>query len=415
MKWTNKGHEFDEIGKIFEKNKDLLFLGNIEKAMEMKEKLSFLNANIYIPEKSYIFKNNILYKCINEHNIKRHIKSANTNINNKTIIITGDYSNSIEKYLNKIGLKKNINYFISNNDQITFYDYQSEFIMKYLSIFSVYAYNKIYLPSNNIVTTSICNLNCEACLNFNPYNKNKQHTNIDNLKKDIDTYFQHVDVVGLLHVTGGEPTLYPQLPEFLKYIKNNYKKNIIDLVMPTNAIKAIPDQLCETFSECNMIIQVDNYLDAVPKYQNIYESNIEKLKKYNVKTDIIPAGERWNWVKAYPPKYDYSKLSDEENTKRFDLCGSYFSEIRNGKIYSCCYNGFAETANIIDELDDGDTFNLEGNINKKELVEFRLKYNKKGFTSFCKKCNGLPPLNSEYIKPAEQISGTITWNGKFEE
>ncbi|MEI0557277.1 radical SAM protein [Brachyspira intermedia] len=414
MKWINKGHEFDELGKIFEKNKDLLFLGNVEKAKSMKQKLSFLGANIYIPEKTYIHKNNIIFGFIKDHLIKQHIKSSNTNLNNKTIIITGDYSNTIEQYLTKIGLKKNINYFISNNDQITFYDYQSEFTMKYLSIFSVYAYDKVYLPSNNIVTTSVCNLNCEACLNFNPYNKNKYHNNIDNLKRDIDIYFSNVDMVALLHVTGGEPTLYPQLSDFLKYINNNYRNKIIDLVMPTNGIREITDELCQTFNECNMVIQVDNYLDAVPKYKNIYENNIEKLIKYNVKTDIIPAGERWNWVRAYPPKYDYSKLSDEENTSRFDMCGSYFSEIRNGRIYSCCYNGFAETANIADKLDDGDTFDLEKNSNKKALVEFRLKYNEKGFTSFCKKCNGLPPLNSEYIKPAEQVIGTISWNGEFD-
>ncbi|MBW5409494.1 hypothetical protein E6A50_03795, partial [Brachyspira hampsonii] len=51
MKWQNKGHEFDEIGNIFKQNKDLLLLGDIDKALKMKECLSFLNANILIPTK----------------------------------------------------------------------------------------------------------------------------------------------------------------------------------------------------------------------------------------------------------------------------------------------------------------------------------------------------------------------------
>ena len=47
----------------------------------------------------------------------------------------------------------------------------------------------------------------------------------------------------------------------------------------------------------------------------------------------------------------------------------------------------------------------------KELIEFRLKYNTKGFSSFCKSCNGLPPLNKDYIKPALQTKGIIEWEG----
>lgn len=407
MKWKNKGHEFDELGKIFEKNKDLLFLGDIDKAKKMKEWLSFLDAKIFTPKincdcRKFKFLNYIR----NKNKIIKHINSTDTSIEGKTIIIIGDYSNQIEYFLSKIGLKKNINFFISNNESSIFYYCQSEFLMKYLPIFGIYAYDKVYLPSNNIVTTTVCNLNCTACLNFNPYNKHKKHNNIDNLKKSIDTYFKYVDMVGLLHITGGEPTLYPDLVNLLTYINNNYRGKIIDLVMPTNGIREIPDELCKIFYECNMIIQIDNYLEAVPQYENIYNKNIEKLKKFGVKIDLIPAGVKWNWIEAYPPKYDYSLLSDEENIKRFDLCGSVFSEIRNSKIYACCYQGFAETAGIIKNYDETDTFDLS-NCNKKELIEFRLKYNTKGFSSFCKSCNGLPPLNKDYIKPALQTKGII--------
>lgn len=413
MKWQNKGHEFDELGEIFKKNKDLLFLGDADKAKKMKEYLKFLGANIFIPKINYNCKKfKILNDFRNKNKIIKHINSTNTNIDNKTIIISGDYSNNIEYFLCKLGLKKNINYFISNNDEPTFYDYTSEFVMKYLSIFGIYAYNKVYIPSNNIVTTTVSNLNCTACLNFNPYNRYKKHNNIDNLKKSIDIYFQHVDMVGLLHITGGEPTLYPDLITLLNYINQNYRDKVIDLVMPTNAIKEISDELCQTFKECDMHIQIDNYLEAVPQYEDIYKVNIEKLNKYGVKLDLIPAGAKWHWVEAFPPKHDYSLLSDEQNTKRFDLCGSVFSEIRDGKIYACCYQGFAETAGIVKNYDKDDVFDLY-NCNKKELIEFRLKYNNKGFSSFCKSCNGLPPLNKNYIKPALQTKGIIKWDGVY--
>ncbi|MEI0702370.1 hypothetical protein [Brachyspira intermedia] len=394
MKWINKGHEFDEIGNIFKQNKDLLFLGDIEKSKKMKECLSFLDANIIIPNES-------------------DINYSEMDINGKTILIFGNHKN-IEIFLQSKGLKKNINYFVEYNFYNKyFYERSSDFIIKYLSIFAIYAYDKVYFSSNNIITTTVCNLNCKDCLNFNPYIKNKTHNDIEKLKNDIDIYFNHVDMVGLLHICGGEPTLYPQLSELIYYIYNNYKHKIIDLVLPTNCIKEISDNLAATFKECNIILQIDNYLASVPKYYNIFYENIKKLQSHNVNIDIIEAGINWTWAEGYPPKYDYSKLSDEENIKRFDYCGSVFSEIKDGKISSCCYHSFAETAEIIERDSENAYFDLKGQVNKKELVEFRLKYNNNGYVNFCKKCNGLFPLNIDYVKPAEQSDGILNWDGKF--
>ena len=39
---------------------------------------------------------------------------------------------------------------------------------------------------------------------------------------------------------------------------------------------------------------------------------------------------------------------------------------------------------------------------KKKLVEFRLGYNEKGYTNFCKKCMGFSPKNTNVRVPAEQ-------------
>lgn len=148
----------------------------------MKECLNFLGANIFIPENT---------------NLK------DIDFNDKTILIFGNHCD-IEEFIIQKGLRKNVEYFLINKfyDKY-FYDYDNEFIIKYLSIFCIYAYDKIYIHSNNIVTTTVCNLNCKACLNYEPYFKNKKHNDFDRLKNDIDLYFKHVDMVGLLHITGG--------------------------------------------------------------------------------------------------------------------------------------------------------------------------------------------------------------------
>ncbi|MEI0528433.1 radical SAM protein [Brachyspira intermedia] len=397
MKWINKGHEFDAIGNIFKQNKDLLFLGDIDKANRMKKHLSFLNANIDIIANP---SSNDLY---------------NIDLIGKTILIFGNCP-YIEEYLISKFLRKNINYFIINElgDHILI-NYGDDFLTKYISIFALCAYDKVYMPSNNIVITTVCNLNCESCLNYNPYNKKTKHRDFEELKKDIDLYFKHVDKVGLLHITGGEPILYPYLAELIKYINDNYRDKINDFVMPTNNIKSLNNDLCQTFKESDMIIQIDNYLEQVPQHKNIFDENINKLREYDVNVEMIDAGIKWSWFKTYPPDYDYSLLNEEEQRKRFDYCGCIYSQIKNGRIYVCSYHSFAETAGIVEE-DKNAYFDLSGEVNKKELIEFRLKYNNVGYVEFCKYCNGAPPLNNKTLEfAAKQAKGILEWDKTFKE
>ncbi|MBW5411234.1 glycosyltransferase, partial [Brachyspira hampsonii] len=273
----------------------------------------------------------------------------------------------------------------------------------------------VYVHSGNILSTTICNLNCSLCLNYEPYNKHKEHMDLSKLKYDIDMYFKHVDKVAYLHVTGGEPTLYPKQIEFIKYINDNYRDKIIDLAMPTNGVIEISDDLCKTFKECDVLVEVDNYLKTVPQYRSIRDNNIEKLQKYGVKLNVIPDEAVPDFISSYPPRYDYSKLSDEENTKRFDYCGSIWSQIRDGGIHLCTYQSFAETAGLV-EKDKESFFDLSSdNINKKEFVEFRLKYNNRGFSKFCTMCNGHSPLNKILVTAAEQTKGILSWDGNFTE
>lgn len=50
-----------------------------------------------------------------------------------------------------------------------------------------------------------------------------------------------------------------------------------------------------------------------------------------------------------------------------------------------------------------DTFDLAADGGrKKELVEFRLGYTQRGYTSFCRRCRGFTSQNRRRVAPAEQ-------------
>ena len=223
----------------------------------------------------------------------------------------------------------------------------------------------------------------------------------EQLTKDVDLFFSCVDYIMLFHVSGGEPMLYKHTADLIEYIDKNYGHKIGTLRTVTNGTVVPKEEVLEKLSKCNIEITVDDYREAVPRFNNRFDQLIEKLEEYNIKYYINKAE---SWIDLAPDTTDYSKLSEEELIKHRDSCSQSWEELRDGKIYSCNYAAYATVAGIAGEQDLEETYNLEKFTpeKKKELVEFRLGYTEKGYTNFCKKCRGFTPENSDEVEPALQ-------------
>jgi organic radical activating enzyme len=278
---------------------------------------------------------------------------------------------------------------------------------KIFSIFSVYSKNKVYFDSSCIVCTTICNLNCKDCLNFTPYNKGKKHIPIDALIRDVDLYFACVDRVDLFHITGGEPLLYPHLIKLLDHLGNNYSEKINLLGTTINGSIVPSDELCEAFKKYNVKIYIDDYRMSVPQLNETFVQTVEKLKKYTqVETWI-----RTEFFLLFPPKQNMNNASDEVLEKKFNDCANPFMELKGGKVYNCNWSEFAMTAGVFSETEN-DSFDLASFTpdKKKQLVEYRLGYSNKGYSDFCKYCNGSWNINETKVPAARQAKGLIVWD-----
>ena len=69
--------------------------------------------------------------------------------------------------------------------------------------------------------TEFCDLKCKLCLAYIPYYKEHKHMEIGDIKKALKKYFEIVNTVDKMSITGGEPLLHPDfcavLYEILKY------------------------------------------------------------------------------------------------------------------------------------------------------------------------------------------------------
>jgi hypothetical protein len=111
------------------------------------------------------------------------------------------------------------------------------------------------------------------------------------------------------------------------------------------------------------------------------------------------------WFKIYPAK---EQKKQDELTNFFDRCANPWSTIERGRISACNYELYAQKAGLVEGVDD-DFFDLTNydKANKRQLVEFRLRYNNRGYTSFCEKCAGFSVINHDFYYPAIQAERGI--------
>jgi len=389
MKWKNKGHQFDEIGTYLKDIRNLYIYGAgtlgasllrwIKKFNPCDCEIIFIDADKQKQKEGYYGIEVLSPECFFQTSIEKSFV---------VIAVSQENSYIIEKDLKKRGYKENVNFLT---------------IQQFWPIYSIYVKDMISFPSISFLPTTRCNLNCAACLNFNSYNENQGNRDLDSLKADIDIFFKCVDYIGLFHISGGDPLLYPQLDELVAYIDCNYRKHIDILSLTTNGTIAPDDALCKIFKKHNLYIILDDYRENVPsQLRRNFDIILEKMKNYGITYEINKVD---RWIDLRPLTTNHFDWSEQRLIAHYENCRNPFQELRNKKIYSCNYASYAMKAGLnLDSFNDYYDLSVFSPEKKKELVEFRLRYTEKGYVDFCKRCSGLSTtINSNFVEVARQI------------
>lgn len=383
MKWKNKGQEYDRLYQSISKMRNFYLFGAGDYGNQFYKLFSKeIQIKGYIDndiQKQGRIINGL--KCYSLDEVKLETDEG--------IIVTMSQIarvKSIEQ-LKQAGYKKDADFFI---------------IEEFISVYHVYKYDKVYISSISFLPSTVCNLNCKNCLNFNPFARQFYIREWEDLVKDVDLFFSCVDYIMLFHVSGGEPMLYKYTVDLIEYIDKNYGNRIGTLRTVTNGTVVPKDETLERLSKCNIEITVDDYRESVPKFNERFELLIQKLEGYNIRYYINKVD---SWIDLAPDKTDYSMWSDEKLEGHREACNQSWQELRDGKLYSCNYAAYATVAGIAGEQDQEEVYDLTQFTaeKKKELIEFRLGYTSKGYTNFCKKCRGFTPYNSEEVGVAVQM------------
>lgn len=124
-----------------------------------------------------------------------------------------------------------------------------------------------------IEITGQCNLHCNICFAESP---SSGHVPFEQVTGMIDAYVSYENEPELLQLSGGEPTLHPDIIEIVQYAKN---LGIQDVAVSTNGLRLLEEEFAKALAETDPVIylQFDTFNHEVSK--KIRGSDLVEEKK----------------------------------------------------------------------------------------------------------------------------------------
>lgn len=383
MRWINRGKELEQQAEYIKSSETYIFgAGEIGKTV-YEELLRWEQVKVRGFIDNSTAKQGKLY-------LSEKVYSLNDIIGQENIVLVLAVS---ENYIEEIrhGIERE---FLADAAKQMIYGYQD-----FLSICYYYFEKHVFFKSLNISLTQKCSLNCINCSVLTPYIRNKKDFPLEELKKDIDIFFDKADYLGALSFVGGEPFLYPYLEEYLEYFMDSYHSRIkFRWNIITNGTIIPSDRVLELIHKFGGNISISDYSNTLPYLEPKIAELIQRLEDKGISYNV---GKAKHWIDfGYNGKR--KDFSDEKMELFFSKCNMPCRLLQNNKLYYCANARFAQLADM-NEADSNNVFDLEGEWKGSELLEFDMGYSEQGYINMCRYCNGYLTVNRNYIEVAKQV------------
>lgn len=266
--------------------------------------------------------------------------------------------------------------------------------------------SKLFVERVSIIPSLVCNLNCKLCAARVPYLKVKKTLPINRLKEVTERYFEIVDSVFRLSISGGEPLLYKDLSIYLEYLENFLSKiNEVEIytngtIIPSNGIIEVIKR-----NKHKYFFRIDNYGQSVStKAYQVKEILSENEIKYDLRDYYSENCHCGGWVDYGDPKT--VKHSIEEAYILYSKCACpqklHFS--------FCIIDGIMTPCDMVHNrmelglsISENEYVNLFDPSLSDEEIRKKIKRLQNGnYLDSCRYCNGMCD-DSIRFRPGEQI------------
>ncbi len=142
-----------------------------------------------------------------------------------------------------------------------------------------------------VEVTGECNLKCPVCFAGAPFTG---HVPFEQITDMIDSFVSYEIHPEILQISGGEPTLHPEIVEIVQYAKS---LGIEDVVVSTNGLKLLDDDFLDSFAKADPVVylQFDTFRSEVSKAIRGCDIVSEKIRvvercsDHELTTVLVPA------------------------------------------------------------------------------------------------------------------------------
>ena len=383
MRWKNKGHEFDEIGKRFEAiNKIYIYGAGAGGGIDAAVLLKGIGADVV-----FVDRNKAAQKKYLNIDVITHEQLEMNNNNSIIVLSMGLFNTGL--ILKQLELK---GYVYGKN----LFDIKS-FLGFYIYIIALYKYKKCIMLDGGVMAIYRCSLKCKNCMGGFPYMSNPPQVSLAQFKKDADIYFNNIDYTLSFGLGGAEIMMCKNLDAYIEYVMENYAHQIWKFSFLTNGT----------------ILPVKNIIELLKRYQiDVVVSNYSSVKNWEDKFQKLKAVMNENGVHVRTIDYEnWINMGWTENTYKedigdlFDICGMQCRVVHDGKLNYCIHGMTSNEAIFHADITD-DEFDLLSNDSRKkyQLVEYHLGFNKNGDLKMCHYCNGYININHKTVSVAKQLN-----------
>ncbi len=196
--------------------------------------------------------------------------------------------------------------------------------------------NGCFIPRIAVSVTNQCTLKCKDCNNLMPYCKERFIIDVEEQIRDIKKILSYADAIINVEIIGGEPFIYKQLPELLKYVCNEEKIRFIEIttngtILPSKEVMGLlaNSKICVLISDYGKV----NSERAKKTYKYLSKNRVCVRYLNNTKWIMSGGIEKRNKTRV-KMKYEYFQCPARKDCRT----------LYKGKLYVC------GRAPVLDEL-----------------------------------------------------------------
>ncbi len=162
-----------------------------------------------------------------------------------------------------------------------------------------------YLNYLEINIIDCCNMNCKGCSHFANI-ASKEIKSFKQYEKDFKRMKQLIPHIFKIRIMGGEPFLNPELPKYIKMIREIYPYTDLRVVTNGLLLKSIDNNMINCLKNNNVILDISVY----PPLHNTIDDIVINLKNKGIKVFLEHINKFKPILLAKKQKYPYKTLNN---------------------------------------------------------------------------------------------------------